>query len=284
MENVICTIATETAYKDLKLFLFTLGLYNNPPPPVFILSDNFIKKNIPSYKGVIYCDDVLQKYNGKNRKQMEATCGQFYKTQWEDFMMEKASVLSWAFSKGVKSAYFLDCDICFLGTLNHPHVSMKLGVSRHEIQPYKQTLFGTFNAGYMWTSDSEIPTKWRNAAKTSRYYDQAALEDLVKETPSEQIYFFPTQTNYGWWRMFQGIEPYTEIQKQWGIKRNNTIKNSGISINEAPLLSIHTHWGEKMDVQTIEFNNYVLQKLKLLYKYDVTGQLLKFLKSEFNLS
>jgi hypothetical protein len=282
MENVVCTIATKTAEQDLKLFLFTLGLYNNPPPPVYILCDKYISENMPKYNGKIESNNSLEIYSGKNRQQMEATPGKDYRTQWEDFMMEKASVLSLAFSKNVKSAYFLDCDICFLGALSHPPSTAILAVSPHEILPQKQALFGTYNAGYMWTSDAEIPNKWRQAAKTSRYYDQAALEDLVKDTPVDKTYILPTQCNYGWWRMFQSPTPYETIQNSWTINRNSKIKNSGIQVNGTPLLSIHTHWGEKRDIQTIKFNKFVFEKLKLLHKYDSTGHLIRFLKSEFN--
>jgi hypothetical protein len=284
MENVICTIATKTAEKDLKVFLYTLGLYNNPPPPVFILCDNYIKENMPKYIGNIESNNILEKYSGKNRQQMENTVGKNYKTEWEDFMMEKASVLKWAFSKGAKSTYFMDSDICFLGKLIHPPENVSLAVSQHEILPQKQALFGIYNAGYMWTSDSSIPEKWCEASKTSRYYDQAALEDLVKNTPVEKVFMIPTQCNYGWWRMYQNTEPYKTIQTKWALNRNGTIKSSGIYVNGSALLSIHTHWGEKKDNQTIMFNNFVLAKLKLLHKYDSTGKLLKFIQKEFNLS
>lgn len=281
MNPVICTLATESAYKDLKVFLFTLGLYNTPQPHVYILGDDFIKANMPAYKGTLECLSSLQVYSGKTRKQMEQRAGSEYRTQWEDFMMEKASVLSWAFSKGASSAYFLDCDICFLGPLVHPSSPYRLAVSPHHIQPHNEARYGVYNAGYVWTSDPEMPDKWRIAAKSSRYYDQAALEDLVEQY-KDTTYMLPIQTNYGWWRMFQGTVSSSEIQKGWTLFRNESFKNSGIRVNGSALLSIHTHWGEKSDLQTIQFNTFLMNKLKLLSKYQSTGQLVNFLKQEFS--
>ena len=282
MANVICTLATESAYKDLKVFLFTLALYNKPEPHVYVLGDDFIKANMPAYKGLIECKSSLQPYTGKSRKQMESTPGKDYRTQWEDFMMEKASVLSWAFSKGAASAYFLDSDICFLGPLTKIELEYSLAVSPHHIQPQNEAKYGVYKAGYVWTSDPKMPAAWREAAKTSRYYDQAALEDLVEEY-GDKTYKLPIQVNYGWWRMFQGLTSSVEIQKGWSIFRNESFKNSGIRVNGSALLSIHTHWGETSDAQTIQFNRYVLSKLILLSSYESTGQLYKFLKAEFKL-
>ena len=282
MNNVICTLATESAYKDLIVFLYTLGLYNTPAPHVFILGDNFIKANMPIYKGRLDCKTSLQAYSGRNRKQMESSSGILYRTQWEDFMMEKASVLSWAFSKGAVSAYFLDCDICFLGPLIHPLASYSLAVSPHHIQSKYESTFGQYNAGYIWMSNPEIPGKWREAAKTSRYYDQAALEVLVDEY-KDTTHMLPIQVNYGWWRMFQGTVSSEEIQKGWTTDDRRS-KTSGIRVNGSALLSIHTHWGERSDSQTIQFNRFVLNKLKGLSKCDSSVQLLRFLTREFQIS
>jgi hypothetical protein len=55
---------------------------------------------------------------------------------------------------------------------------------------------------------------------------------------------------------------------------------SGIAVERSPLLSIHTHWYEKGDQATHQFNMMVLSYLKKLAPYQPkTRQLISFLES-----
>jgi hypothetical protein len=54
-------------------------------------------------------------------------------------------------------------------------------------------------------------------------------------------------------------------------------------VNKLPLLSIHTHWSEKSDRATYEFNMWVLEKLRKLVSVKKTAALVKFLQATFNL-
>ena len=263
MNSVICTLATESCLKDLQVFLFTLELYNKTIPVVYILCDNFIEREIKQMgKHYIKSYPLLEKYGLIERRRMEGEPGSNYKTKWEDFMMEKTTIMDMAFNDN-KSIFFCDCDICFMGpmpTINDTNATLSL--SKHYIRPIDQMRYGIFNAGFLWTNDPTIPEKWREAAKTSRYYDQAALEDLEKVSST---YNFPKQINYGWWRMFQGTEPFAKLQSEWTISRSDP-DYSGIKVNGQQLLSIHTHWHETRDIVTIMFNKFVLSKLKILEK------------------
>ena len=191
--------------------------------------------------------------------------------------MEKATVLSWAFNSGAKSAYLMDSDISFMGPLPNDPVSTKLGLSRHRLRPGDELKYGIYNAGFLWTSDPTIPEQWLLAAKTSRYYDQAALEDLATAQPTHE---FPVQNNYGWWRMFQGVEPPITVQSFWSVFRNKDNANSGIRIYGEPVLSIHTHWDQTTSTTKL-FNDFIFSKLRLLGKYEPAQILSRFLAKEF---
>ena len=260
----ICTLATESCFNDLKTFLFTVQLYNNPCPKIYLLFDKFIEDKVELYDFVTAIPE-LEKYGTVDRQTMERTVGTTYKTKWEDFMMEKATIMEKAFDKKETSVFFTDCDICFMGPLPKIPEESKcsLALSPHLIRPMDEKRFGRFNAGFLWTSNPEVPGLWRKAAFTSRYYDQAALEEVATKM---ETYIFPKQTNYGWWRMYQGSESYDALQKEWSVFRGDAQNHSGIKVNNDHLLSVHTHWHEKKDPLTTHFNKFVISKLQILEK------------------
>jgi len=274
----ICTIATESCAQDLKVFLFTLDLYNPKTElTVYILCDSFIQNSFSAKKNIIFIPE-LDKYGKVNRTAFEREPGSNYKTKWEDFMMEKTRVLDIALQKA-SSVFFMDCDICFLGPLPEIPEPATLVLSPHYIRECDTSRFGVYNAGFLWTNDKNMPEQWRQASKTSRYYDQAALEDLVS---FHTTHVFPQQTNYGWWRMFQASEPAQKKQAEWSIFRDKT-QNSGLRVQGLPLLSIHTHWNSK-DVITAEFNKFVVKRLTLLAKHKPTvAQFLELLVKDLKI-
>ena len=284
--QAVCTLATEESWKDLKIFLFTLNLFNEPTQiTVYILCDDFIEKHVKEtkyYTGKIVTNPVLQKYMPVNRQQMERTQGNTYKTKWEDFMMEKATVMSMPFEANISSVFFSDSDMCFMGPLPQPPVNTTLALCPHMINQRSQTLYGKYNAGFLWTSNKDVPAQWRQASHTSRYYDQAALEDLAK-THSETLHEFPSQVNYGWWRMFQAPESPPSLQAKWTIFRNSPTLTSGINVDNKPLLSIHTHLFQLTDINMGAFNRFVIDKLKILKKHQPAATFLKFLTNDLKI-
>jgi len=289
---IVCTLATISALKDLKVFLFTLTLFtsqNQPYPTVYIICDTeietYIKSNSP-YKGPITCYPLLDYATGLTRNSMERMKGRRYPTLWEDFMMEKATIIDIAFTAGAPSVYLFDSDICFMGPLPdapnilNPHA--QIGVCPHMILPRDEAKYGRYNAGYVWTSDPTMPTKWRKAAEKSYFYDQAALETIVKDYIAQNpttVHMFPIQNNYGWWRMFQGVESSSTIQATWSINRTNE-NCSGIFVEGKPLLSVHTHW-QTNDMVTNAFNSIINRYLAVLGKFPKAQQLNRFLQKEF---
>jgi hypothetical protein len=257
-------------------------LYNeNKNLKIYLLCDDYISKLeiVKKHQNIIVLND-LEKYGPINRKMLEQTAGINYKTKWEDFMMEKTTIMDKAFADNNKSVFFTDCDICFMGPLpDIPHI-YTLALSPHEIKPADEIKYGHFNAGFLWTSEPTMPKLWRQASTRSRYYDQAALEELHKILPT---YIFPSMINYGWWRMYQGVIPHDKLQSEWTILRTPT--TSGIRVKDSHLLSIHTHFLEKSDLITILFNKFVISKLKTLAtgKHKNAQLFLKFLANELKI-
>lgn len=278
---VVCTLSTINTIKDLKVFLFTLELFNPNKPKVYLLCDTDTAKVAKDlYKGELIIDTGLDRYGDVNRKRMTGQRGMLYKTLWEDFMMEKATVMDLAFEKE-NNVFFFDSDICFLGQLPEIPPSAKIAVSPHMIKPIDEDRYGKFNAGFLWTNDKKVPNVWREASKTSRFYDQAALEDVVKVFQKDEVYNLPIQNNYGWWRMYQSTEPSITLQKNWSMFRNTNIPSVGIRVGDSPLLSIHTHWSETIDLATSHFNLFVFSYLRRLGKHTPAQTLIRFLQKEF---
>lgn len=282
MTQAVATLSTFNAFQDLKVFLFTLDLFNTVKPTVYLLCDSkteaALKEQPPLYSGPIHINTGLDRYGEVSRKKMTGQRGTIYKTMWEDFMMEKATVIEQALTEE-PAVFFFDSDICFLGPLPLIPAEAKVAVSPHMIKPRDEDRFGKFNAGFMWTNDKRVPNMWRQASHTSRFFDQAALEDVVNNFQPENVYEFPKQHNYGWWRMYQSTESSINQQKQWTISRT-----AGISVDGQQLMSIHTHWSETVDLATRHFNLFVYNFLIRLGEHHQAKALYNFLTNHTNVA
>jgi len=259
---VIGTLANKNALYDLKVLLFTLQLWNKELPKVYLYCDSFIEeyltKNRP-YSGELHLRTALDRYTQYDRLKMENLPGKEFPTLFGDFVCEKMNLLNWIFEIE-KSVLFCDADICFLGPLPQVDKTKKLILSRHMIRNIDEKRFGIYNAGFLYMSDSSIPNKWKNYTYSSTFFEQLSMEDLANEF-SDSFDEFSVQNNYGWWRLFQGEESISTLQSRWSIKR--TSESSGISVEDKPLLSVHTHW-KTSDHTTSVFNQFILSYLEKL--------------------
>lgn len=284
MPDAVATLSTVNAIHDLKVFLFTLDLFNVVKPTVYLLCDTKtadLLANETLYSGPLHISTGLDRYGEVSRKKMIGRQGTVYKTLWEDFMMEKAAVIEQALAVE-PAVFFFDSDICFMGPLPQIPATAKVAVSPHMIKPRDEERFGKFNAGFMWTNDKRVPNMWRHESHTSRFFDQAALEDIVNNFQPENVYEFPKQNNYGWWRMYQSTEPSSSQQKHWSITR--TAETAGISVDGHQLLSIHTHWSETVDLTTRHFNFFVYNFLIRLGEHPHAKALCNFLTTHTNVA
>ena len=258
MPQFVATLATNNALADLRIFLKTLSLWNQDPPTVYLYTDSVVATAIPSfnYKGTIIHKVALEPYTGLTRAQMERLPGSAG-SLFFDLTLEKLNLLQWAFDSGVPNIFFFDSDICFFGPLPTIPDESLIALSPHLIREKDEAQYGKYNAGFMWLGTSSTIGAWREACKQSRFFEQAALECF--DSPEWKLYEFPIQHNYGWWRLWQGRAKPLEMKAAWSINRNQS--PSGIIINGQPLCSIHTHWTEKSDAATVEFNQFVLNIL-----------------------
>ena len=278
----VCTISTYNAIKDLKVFLFSLDLFNDPKPKVYLLCDTKTAAEAKAlYSGELVIVSKLDIYGDLDREKMATRGGINYRTLWDDFMMEKATVIELAL-ENEKSAYFCDSDICFLGPLPYVPANKTLAVNRHMIKDEMEKNFGVYNAGFLWTCDKSVPNKWRQAAKTSRYHDQTALEDVVIAYEPSAVYEFSMQNNFGWWRMYYTNTHPEILQKGWSTYINEPYKTAGIMVNDSALLSIHTHFSEEVNWKcTYIFNTFFMGFLSRVSKNPKARRLHAFIVDEF---
>jgi len=273
--ETVATLVNEFALTDLRVLLFTLDLWNSPAPTVYIYTDTPSEKVIHTipYSGKIITKIALDEYTALNRRDMETIPGIQYKTLFADFCAEKTNLMEWAIEASGKGVLFCDADICHLGPLPEIAEGVSLALSPHMIRKHDTDRFGIYNAGFLYMSDPAIAAVWRRFCGQSRFFEQACLEDLaLRYSP----HLFEVQTNYGWWRILQGDKPPSVLQKEWGIRRAEDDTDSGITVQGSPLLSIHTHWAEKNDAATVQFNKWVFSCLQKVPSKK-TKQLLAFL-------
>ena len=279
--GALATLANEHAVPDLKRFLKTLELWNKELPPLYLLCTLAVEQQIKGlYKGEINISTELEPYKGLSRQQMEhLPSKKGYPNLFYDFTAEKTILLSWALNhmsieKRKQGVLFCDSDIFWLAPLPTIPQTATLAISAHGIRPNDEAKYGIYNAGFFWTKDPTIPERWRKAIKTSRFFEQAAIEDLVVNTTHK----FGQECNYGWWRLFQSPVLAEEKKKEWTFFRST--EHSGILVNGIPLVCIHTHFDEKNDLLTITFNQFIITKLKVLNSQPKVKQLLQIINKK----
>lgn len=279
----IATLANNSSFSDLELLLKTLEIWNEKPPIVFLYCDHAVysKLHTIQYKGQIIYSETLNAYTGLTRGMMETMRGKYHKTLFGDFTAEKISLMEWALkslepSHTPQGILFCDADIFFLGPLPSLESNHKLGLSPHYIRENDAKRFGFYNAGFLWTNSFEVLKIWRKACVSSRFFEQAALEDLETAVEVNEIKLFDVNNNYGWWRLYQGIEHYTHLKQRWAIRPEYSLY-AGITVEDKLLGSIHTHWLDDKDMYCVQFNTFVYKNLKNISENLKVSYILKLL-------
>jgi len=273
--TAIATLATSSAIEDLRVLLETLQIFNVKPPTLYLFCDTDTIKAVKGlkYPGTVYTKDVLSVYTAYDRRQMEAMPGKHFATLWMDFMTEKINLLRWALAAEPGGVLFCDADICFTGPLPTIPDGAAVGLSPHMIVERDEKRYGKYNGGFAWFSATEYADVWWNACATARFYEQSALEDVARHVveAGKDLYEFPKTSNYGWWRLWQGVKSSSDILKEWGINRMRAKESSGVCIEGAMLGSIHTHF-HTTDFATKQFNSMFTSWLKILAPYHLPAR------------
>jgi len=209
---VLAILANTQAIPDLEVFFTSLQLWNTDLPPIYMYccskTLDYLDKKQP-YKGPLVCRVMLDSYSTLTRAQMERLPSvEGLSNLFHDFTQEKCSLVEWAYKhipedKKEQGVLFCDADICWLGSLPCIPKGKQLGLSPHMIRKEDEALYGEYNAGFIWTNQSAFSTLWKQACKSSRFFEQAALEVLADNTSNQELHLFGEEINYGWWRMYQ---------------------------------------------------------------------------------
>lgn len=244
-----CTISTGTCADELIGLLLSLSVHH-PGAPVLCLVDVSSQRLIESLS-VPLCvkvelDVCLNDYAGLNRKQMEQ------KGSWTTFQMMKSVAIEKALAN-YTDTLFLDSDILVLSPILVDKTK-QLGVSPHYIRKRDTDKFGFYNGGCLWTSDKTVPDAWRLYTKTSRFYDQASIEDLAK---TYSFFEFGDNYNVSWWRLNQSEESPNTIVSRFSPGKGQ------ILYKKKPIAFVHTHFSHQPSDQVVAyFNQMVMQLLK----------------------
>lgn len=279
MPPIVCLIATgKQAFEECKVFLQMLTIWH-PDAQVYILTDTPTKPLFDSLKtsATMNVYVSLNKYVGMNRRQMEKLPSDTYSSLWMEYMYEKAEVLKWAFDENPNACHqgvwFNDSDIIHLAPLPSVPEGKTCALCPHNIKKADEAKYGRYNGGYFWIRDPALIDVWIEAAPKTRYFEQATLEDMGKAAGS-QLYEFPDQVDFGWWRMFQNEASVATIQSRFSIRTEG--KCTGVYYDLMPLQSIHTHFDDNGASTNGKFNAFLNN---LTAKYISHGPIAAFRKA-----
>lgn len=246
------SICTSNCAFELIGLLLSLSVYH-PNEKMFILCDSKTKEIVnnmtPQPRLQITWVVELDKYDGMNRQIM------VQKGIWSDFQMAKSTVIKYALRES-NDTLFLDSDIIITDVIDDIDMSKDLGVSPQFITQEHINKTGYYNGGMLWTKNKNVPDDWIEFTKTSRYFDQASIEDLVKK----YSYFkFGENYNLQCWRLLLSNESPQTIARHITSADKLYYKNK-------PLKFIHTHF---LDKRFQEFNNLIVQQLSNAKMYKV---------------
>jgi hypothetical protein len=274
-------VSGKEALTDYNLFVATLELWH-PDAVLYVFTDSETPvTRKPKYGTLHIKQSALDTYKGKRRAEMEATPGRVYDSLFKEYTYEKANVLEWMFEVQpdlrIRGAWFMDADIVHTAPLVQIPPESILVLSPHYIRLGDQAKFGRYNAGYLMMKDPAILDVWRSAGHKSRFFEQAALEDIAIKY-SGVLYELPASVNFGWWRMYQASVAPPEQQKKFSIYRPHP--GIGLQFEGLPLQSIHTHWYQKDGSATEAFNMWFLHILGILKRHPPAQQFLRILQAK----
>ena len=248
--NSFCFISTYNSSYELVGMLLSLSIHHNNSK-VYGLVDtdtyNLIKNLIPKIQLQLFLKTTLDKYNNKNRNIM------VQEKIWDEFQMQKANVIKYAL-ENESDTMFLDSDILFLNPISIIDKTKELGLSPHYVRKSNTDEVGYYNGGCLWTKNKNVPDDWIEFTKTSRYYDQASIEDLAKKYSFQE---FDKEINFMPWRILLA-------NNSQEIVNSINIKNNQINIGTKPLVFLHTHFNDQRFVQV---NNIFINALRKLKRY-----------------
>jgi len=246
------SICTSNCAFELVGLLLSLSVYH-PNEKMFILCDTKTKEIVdnmtPQPRLQITWFVELDKYDGMNRQIMEK------KGIWSEFQMAKANIIKYAL-QNVSDTLFLDSDIIVTDCIDDIDVSKELGVSPQFITQTHIDKTGYYNGGMLWTKNKHVPNDWIEFTKSSRYFDQASIEDLARK---HSFFEFGENYNLQCWRLMLSSESPQQIAC-------HITSADKLYYKKKPLKFVHTHF---LDKRFQQFNNLIIQHLSKAKMYKV---------------
>lgn len=222
----ICCMSTRGSAYELFGLLYSIGKVYKQGIPVYVMVDTWTRDFLLKYETVWRNLNVqyyvhLDEFSNYNRSTMSSS-------MWGEFQGCKAKIMEYALERET-DVLFLDADIFLVHPIEIPDDTKELGVSPHFIPKTITDKYGYYNGGMMWTCNKFVPKKWIEYIKTSRYHDQAAIEDLVREF---SFFEFGENVNYGYWRVTHGRDNLGKFK----------VSDTTILYDEKPIICFHTHF------------------------------------------
>lgn len=247
-----CTICTYNCHHEFFGLLYSLS-FHHQNATIYCMVDSKTKDEYdiltvkPKLNVIFYVE--LDEYTGLNRQQMT------HMKIWDNFQMKKSEIIDKVLTTE-NDTMFLDSDILVLNKMKIINHTKKLGLSPHFVKKNNTDEVGFYNGGCIWTNCKNVPELWRKYTKTSRYFDQASLEDVAREY-KDTMFEFGEEVNFMPWRIIIGDDPEE-------TKRNIQVKNNNIFIKDKPLVFLHTHF---LDPRFKEVNSIFIEALKTLKRH-----------------
>jgi len=245
--SCFCSIATKNVSCEVGYFLKSLSLFH-PNAHIILYVDSYIKNYIESIQKELSLQiefhEILNKFSNENRGSMEE------KGIFTEFLYSKPNLISHCLTK-YSDVLFLDIDILILNQFLLPEKKTDkyydLILSPHYIKKETTDSYGYYNAGCIWTSNPSFPDTWLEHTKTSRYYEQASLENCFSDFHTG---VFGENYNVSWWRMENSYESEEKMYKYIEIIEDN------IFFKGKPIIFLHTHFNN--NCYSI-FNNIMIE-------------------------
>ena len=263
------TICTKDCKQELVGLLLSLSIHH-PDSKVYIMCDSETKRNYDSMsfkpKLITKWYETLNEYTDYNRAEMERM------NIFNKFLESKTYIMDEAL-KYEEDCLFLDSDIIVTHYINDIDKTKKLGVSPGFVRNDIGKKFGFYNAGMIWINSKDIPSQWRKYNQTSRYFEQASIEDLYDHyKKDDDVFIFEDNYNLQTWRFVVGEESGQKIASYIKPDPNNNM----IWYKNKPLKFIHTHFNKP---QFEKLNDFLIQKMMEAKMY---RELLCIYRCKFN--
>lgn len=235
--SAFCTLATAPCAHELVGMLYSLSLHH-PGARVYVEADRPTQQLVSGLSLAPRLDIkwrvTLDSYTHRRRAEMVKD------GSWSRFQMAKADVLEAALGE-VGDALFLDSDTLITGELQVPAARGKvLGVSPAFLPAEIEARYGRFNGGMIWVRrvpGVDVPALWRKYTETSRFHDQASIEDLARHVGPAALHTFGPEYN---------LQGYRWTHAGFGriaAKLTHDRANGVLRYEGKVLRFVHTHFG-----------------------------------------